>query len=217
MTDERERRRAGAEPERGPSCSRPPDSFTASYQLQSQQLAPNQPVTSSAPTSSTLMSEAVPDGLRPGARPRPGLQAGNSGGRSKSGTTGPPPAASSGSRHLNSSQSSATGVGGPRAGAPNTGAVARPQTNVGARLLKKRQSVSYHTAVNAGLGGPSASSRAPPMPAMGSIPLGLQPGGSQPVQNQLLRPTNAADDELSRTGLDIDLLASDAFKPEDCE
>lgn len=100
-------------------------------------------------------------------------------------------------------------------------ALGRPQSNVGARLLKKRQSVSYHTAVTEGMaGGPRGAP--PPMPGMGSVPAALVPGGGQGgvgvgMGMPVPRAANQADDDLGRTGLDIDLLASEGFKPEDCE
>lgn len=152
--------------------------------------------------------------------PRPSGPGAAGGGRSRSGTTnGPPPASSSGARHVRIAPPPSTGGGG-RLGPGGLqvpgGATARPQSNVGARLLKKRQSVSYHTAVSEGLVGGGGA--APPMPAM---PLGLMPGGGPPQQQPqgqgLPRmAANQADDDLGRTGLDIDLLASESFKPEDC-
>jgi len=100
--------------------------------------------------------------------------------------------------------------------------MARPQSNVGARLLKKRQSVSYHTAVTGGMvGGPRGAP--PPMPGMPLMPAALVPGGggggggAGGLGAVVPRAANQADDDLGRTGLDIDLLASESFKPEDRE
>ncbi|GAA5891419.1 hypothetical protein JCM6882_004688 [Rhodosporidiobolus microsporus] len=131
----------------------------------------------------------------------------------------------------------------------------RAQSNVGARLLKKRQSVAYHhhPQPGAGEGGPVPAVPAlPPLPggALGGIGAPPPPripdgrladsmaptGGAPPAQGgsgQSLPPPPAqqqqqqrqqqggdagkagAESQLMATGLDVDTLASEAFKPED--
>ncbi|GAA5898494.1 exocyst subunit EXO84 [Sporobolomyces salmoneus] len=122
-------------------------------------------------------------------------------------------------------------------------AVPRPQSNVGARLLKKRQSVAYHnnhhgpgggggeavpavpslpnlsfsqpqasSSSSAARGPPQAGSQlAPPVPgSTGRVPL-----QQQQQQQQLVTQRTQGENQLFATGLDVDQLASEGFKPED--
>ncbi|GAA6028052.1 hypothetical protein JCM8097_001849 [Rhodosporidiobolus ruineniae] len=150
------------------------------------------------------------------------------------------------------------GAGGPRVRvAPGTNTAsstapgsARPQSNVGARLLKKRQSVAYHhpSAPGGGAGGAGGAPAVPalpPMPAAGAGSLGAPsapgtgsggaripdgrladgmdqaaPGGPSPPpstrgQGAQADPARAAEGQLLATGLDVDQLASEGFKPEE--
>ncbi|GAA5961012.1 hypothetical protein JCM3765_006502 [Sporobolomyces pararoseus] len=125
-------------------------------------------------------------------------------------------------------------------GSGGGGAVPRPQSNVGARLLKKRQSVAYHPH-QGGHGGEgsipavpslpndsfpqstsaSSSSRAPPQTSSSLAP--PIPGSSgripqqqqQQQQTQQLTQRTQGENQLLATGLDVDQLASEGFKPED--
>ncbi|KAL7340040.1 exocyst complex component EXO84 [Rhodotorula toruloides] len=133
---------------------------------------------------------------------------------------------------------------------PDTGR-ARAQSNVGAKLLKKRQSVAYsaHPAYEAGsvpavpslpklgpvagsvervptptgMGGGAAvlpglapfAARAP-SPAAQIGALAVKERQEQPqAQAQPLSARNEAESQLLATGLDVDQLASEGFKPED--
>lgn len=149
---------------------------------------------------------------------------------SSSSRGGPPPAASSSFVASTSRQAART----------PPGATPRPQSNVGARLLKKRQSVAYHPSQGqpGGGGGPvpavpslpnipsNYAPNQPPIPGSsarvqpgGPLALGaqLQPAGtnSQQVQQQVQR--TQGENQLFATGLDVDQLASEGFKPEDCK
>ncbi|BGP54222.1 hypothetical protein JCM8202_001355 [Rhodotorula sphaerocarpa] len=132
----------------------------------------------------------------------------------------PPPAPSSGA-----------------AGAGAGGARPRSQSNVGARLLKKRQSVAYsqHPALFATDGAPGSEGGAPAVPALppGMTASGAERTGGPSTAGQGSGPEGAAglagkptkqapppirteaEKQLIASGLDVDQLASDAFKPED--
>ncbi|GAA5938435.1 uncharacterized protein JCM15063_000734 [Sporobolomyces koalae] len=113
------------------------------------------------------------------------------------------------------------------------GAGPRPQSNVGARLLKKRQSVAYHPSHAAPRSGPP-----PAIPAVPSLPLGSthsipqdvgpsstrapssavagsSGAGSNGVAQPLAPSRTQGENQLFATGLDVDQLASEGFKPED--
>ncbi|GAA6058631.1 hypothetical protein JCM10212_004042 [Sporobolomyces blumeae] len=152
--------------------------------------------------------------------------------------------ASSSSRPSNGG--GAASGGGPSATAPprqarlappssSGAAVPRPQSNVGARLLKKRQSVAYHPTPGPGAGGAGPVPAVPALPTIPSgsgFPSGLgtstqstgqgskastgqpQLGGPGPSPSQPL-PRTAAESQILATGLDVDQLSSDGFKPED--
>lgn len=146
---------------------------------------------------------------------------------------GPPPSASSSFVAPTSRQAART----PPAAAG--GATPRPQSNVGARLLKKRQSVAYHPSQSQPGGGGGGA--VPAVPSLPNIPsnyaqnqsnvqrvvqpggptaLGAQlqaPGGVQSVQLQQQVERSQGENQLFATGLDVDQLASEGFKPEDCE
>jgi hypothetical protein len=155
----------------------------------------------------------------------------------------PPPAPSSGARSRAPSSASGGGGGG---GGPTTRP--RAQSNVGAKLLKKRQSVAYNQhpglfatadgqapyppavpAIPQGLataGGPaSSSSAAPPRPLAPASegpsadhhhePSSNKSSGSRQAPAPVVRTD--AEKQLLAKGLDVDQLASDSFKPEDCK
>lgn len=137
--------------------------------------------------------------------------------------------------------SSASGGGG---GGPTTRP--RAQSNVGAKLLKKRQSVAYNQ--HPGLFA-TADGQASPAPAVPAIPQGLvtTAGPASSSSAAPPRPLAPADEgssnhhasssnkssssrqapapvvrtdaekQLLAKGLDVDQLASDSFKPEDCK
>lgn len=85
----------------------------------------------------------------------------------------------------------------PRAPPPST------FSNVGARLLNKRQSVSYHTAVASGFPLAPGAGAVPSVPA---LPRGMTGVGA-----------GTAKGGLAGTGLDVEMLAGEGFRPEDCE
>lgn len=156
----------------------------------------------------------------------------------------PPPAPSSGARSRAPSSASGGGGGG-GGGGPTTRP--RAQSNVGAKLLKKRQSVAYNQhpglfatadgqvtyppavpAIPQGLAttaGPASSSSAgPPRPlaAANEAPPDHQHASSSnksSTSRQAPAPVVRTDAEkqLLAKGLDVDQLASDSFKPEDCK
>ncbi|KAM0788257.1 hypothetical protein ACM66B_001408 [Microbotryomycetes sp. NB124-2] len=157
-------------------------------------------------------SHATPH-LAPSQRPPMPSQASSARSPSRNNTGGPPPSRSAG----------ASGPGYDPS---------RPQSNVGVRLLKKRQSVSYANA--------EAAQRvygrydAPPMPSMpedardagaSNFNQSTAPPNQQQSQQQqqlradksIRRPPERSDGELQilATGLDVDSLASESFKPED--
>ena len=168
-------------------------------------------------------------------------------------SNGPPPAPSTGA------STSSRGPGGAAQGGKASAAPAgraRAVSNVGARLLKKRQSVAY--AAHPGISVDYAS--APAVPSLPSVPQGgpagrMPPGGpgggggapdsqhvpggpglgpvvgssgqlqrapSGPQQQQQQQqapprsPRPEAENQLLATGLDVDQLAHEGFKPEDC-
>ena len=84
----------------------------------------------------------------------------------------------------------------PRAPPPST------SSSVGARLLNKRQSVSYHTTVSSSLAG------FPVVPNVPALPLGMTGVGAGKGKGR---------DALGETGLDVDMLAGEGFRAEDCE
>ncbi|GAA5869196.1 hypothetical protein JCM16303_000387 [Sporobolomyces ruberrimus] len=166
------------------------------------------------PTSSTSGPSSLPSRTYANAPPSNPSQPGSRQARGP-----PPPSASSGA---------SSRVPGPR-----------PQSNVGARLLKKRQSVAYQQP-NQGIPG----SLAQPIPAVPSLPTlapnNLVPlpttssntriGGGSGSGNQLGLPgarsgtgqgqqqvtqRTQGENQLFATGLDVDQLASEGFKPED--
>ncbi|GAA5858578.1 hypothetical protein JCM1840_001268 [Sporobolomyces johnsonii] len=144
----------------------------------------------------------------------------------------PPPSSSSSSRQpapSSSSRSAGPSSGGgtvPRqARLPPSGGP-RPQSNVGARLLKKRQSVAYHNQPGPSDGVPGAGG----VPALPPMPIGVGGGGAGLVgpgqggkgangvgvpQGAPAAQRTGAENQLLATGLDIDQLASEGFKPED--
>lgn len=111
----------------------------------------------------------------------------------------------------------------------------RPQSNIGARLLKKRQSVSYHAAIQGGIGPPMGlipavpslppsmqSTTAPLNIPQSSLVLGAPMNQKRPLQSSRspsLTPSTESgiDRILAGTGVDIEMLAAEGFKPEDCE
>ncbi|TKA57432.1 hypothetical protein B0A53_00661 [Rhodotorula sp. CCFEE 5036] len=151
----------------------------------------------------------------------------------------PPPAPSSGARSR--APSSASGGGG---GGGGTTTRPRAQSNVGAKLLKKRQSVAYNQ--HPGLFA-TADGQAPYPPSVPAIPQGLATAGGPASSSSAappppLAPANEgpsdhhetssnkssgsrqapapvvrtdAEKQLLAKGLDVDQLASDSFKPED--
>ncbi|GAA5851476.1 hypothetical protein JCM9279_001081 [Rhodotorula babjevae] len=169
-------------------------------------------------------------------------------------SNGPPPAPSAGASTSSRGPGGAAQVG--KASAAPAGR-ARAVSNVGARLLKKRQSVAY--AAHPGLGVDYAS--APAVPSLPGVPQGgptgrVLPGGpaggggggpdsqfvpggpglgpvagssgqlqrapSGPQQQQQQQqqapprsPRPEAENQLLATGLDVDQLAHEGFKPED--
>ncbi|GAA5954199.1 hypothetical protein JCM21900_006959 [Sporobolomyces salmonicolor] len=142
----------------------------------------------------------------------------------------PPASASASSRQLaptSNNRSAGPSSGGgtvPRqARLPSSGGL-RPQSNVGARLLKKRQSVAYHNQPGPPGGVPGAAGvpALPPMPTgVGGGGAGLAGPGGQgangagvPQGASALQRTGA-ENQLLATGLDFDQLASEGFKPED--
>lgn len=157
----------------------------------------------------------------------------------------PPPAPSSGARSRAPSSASGGGGGGGRGGGPT--ARPRAQSNVGAKLLKKRQSVAYQQ--HPGLFATAAEGQAPYPPAVPAIPQDLATAGgpasspstgpprplapahegpsdhhaSSSTKSSSSRQTPApvvrtdAEKQLLAKGLDVDQLASDSFKPEDCK
>ncbi|GAA5821380.1 hypothetical protein JCM11251_004596 [Rhodosporidiobolus azoricus] len=219
--------------------SRPPPASGSSSRPPQDSLRPSAPSSSRAPTSASS------------SRPPP--------------SNGPPPSASA---SYNSSGPSSAGGGRGGSGSrqvriaspdnnnpPPTGRP-RAQSNVGARLLKKRQSVAYHHPSQAGGDGEPmpAVPALPPMPGgaggNGAPPLaripdgrlaeGMGAGGAAqaipPVQGGSAQPPKpqqppreqrqqqlqdgdsgkvGAESQLLATGLDVDALASEAFKPED--
>lgn len=177
-------------------------------------------------TMSRLAPPQQPDSLRtrrlstgqadqPGARPqqRP-VNGGTQPLNVPSSRNGPPPAASSsGQQHRQAGAQQQQGSG---------GAGARAQSNVGARLLKKRQSVSYNQAVADGYGGSRGA-----VPAMPSLPQGMTSNGGAgavvPSSSKVVPAVaggtrgDGSTDRLVATGLDVDSLASETFRPEECE
>lgn len=170
-------------------------------------------------------AERPPGGGAPSSsRPQPSSSQGgqqHSGGPgSRSKSSGPPPSRSAGAAtaHLD----------------PNS---ARKQSVVGERLLKKRQSVSYQQAVAEGY--PMGDGGAiPAMPAMpsglgaaavgGAAPPGAGSSGAEHGSSAVAGgvsglklgsppPRTDGEDQLLATGLDVDQLASETFRPEDCE
>ncbi|GAA5974202.1 hypothetical protein JCM11641_003323 [Rhodosporidiobolus odoratus] len=207
------------------------------------------------PPSSSSTSRPPPDASRsaaPGpsrAPPQPSISPSTR----QAHSNGPPASASA-------SHSSSGPPGGGRGGAggrqvrlpssSNTAGMPRPQSNVGAKLLKKRQSVAYHHHFGPSDGGPvPAVPTLPPMPqgmsvggpavaaglppSQGRIPDGRladgmgqagpsslpggqgPPVGSQQRQVPVDPARAAAEGQLIATGLDVDQLASEGFKPED--
>lgn len=180
----------------------------------------------------------------------PPPSASSSSSRPSKGTSGPPPAPSAGS----TSSSSRTGAGAPQSAAAAAAPAgrARAQSNVGARLLKKRQSVAYHAHPGVSYEGAPAMPPMPPMPqgagqgpraqpgaGAGAVGAQFVPGGPglapvassstiqhrapSPQQQQKPQPQGPprsarpeAESQLLATGLDVDQLASEGFKPEDC-
>lgn len=141
------------------------------------------------------------------------------------GNRGPPPALSSGasrSKPTNEAQSQSQAQA-------RGGATARRQSEVGSKLLKKRQSV---------LGAPHFSSHVEPVPAMPAMPSVIPPAqypsrnipssnqttakenGVTPTTARTVSPApsqpNNAELGLMATGLDIEMLAGETFKTEEC-
>ena len=134
-------------------------------------------------------------------------------GSNRSGGSGPPP--SSSNRNM-----AGAGAGGGQGGGETR-----------ARLLKKRQSVSYHVAMEGGAGMHMGGGPIPGVPSLPSVippPMPVGPGG-QPlpgVRGGSRAPSPSPsmdaliadpDSQLSKAGVDVEALASEAFKPEDCE
>jgi hypothetical protein len=92
-------------------------------------------------------------------------------------------------------------------------------------LLKKRQSVSYHQAVADGFGlsGGGAVPALPPMPVgMAGVGGGGDGGGGGGGGIQVIKILSPVgrvegEDQLVATGLDVDQLAGESFRPEECE
>lgn len=206
-----------------------------------------------APPSSSSSSTRRPEPGAPSSSraPPPGAPAssnptGPAGSRSAKGS-GPPPAPSSGARSR-----APSGASGPANEGLVAGPRARSQSNVGAKLLKKRQSIAYsqHPALFAtadgaeapavpslpqgiaSSGGTSTGSRSNGPPRLGgaagppSTTRAGEPRGQseaapsrQPSARSAPPPVvrTEAEKQLLASGLDVDQLASDAFKPEDCE
>ncbi|TNY18529.1 exocyst complex component EXO84 [Rhodotorula diobovata] len=158
-----------------------------------------------------------------------------------------------GNTHVLPCASSRTGAGAPQSGAAAAAPAgrARAQSNVGARLLKKRQSVAYHAHPGVSYEGAPAMPPMPPMPqgagqgpraqpgaGAGAVGAQFVPGGPglapvassstiqhrapSPQQQQKPQPQGPprsarpeAESQLLATGLDVDQLASEGFKPED--
>ena len=103
----------------------------------------------------------------------------------------------------------------------------RQQTNVGAKLLNKRQSVSYHAAIAGGIGLPMhVVPGVPSLPTVIPLPVqqlevrrgggSLDAGGSQ--AGRAVSPAGPSGaEQLASTGFDVDMLASEGFKPEECK
>ncbi|POY72542.1 hypothetical protein BMF94_4368 [Rhodotorula taiwanensis] len=204
-----------------------------------------------APPSSSSSSTRRPEPGAPSSSraPPPGAPAssnptGPAGSRSAKGS-GPPPAPSSGARSR-----APSGASGPANEGLVVGPRARSQSNVGAKLLKKRQSIAYsqHPALFAtadgaeapavpslpqgiaSSGGTSTGSRSNGPPRLGgaagppSTTRAGEPRGQseaapsrQPSARSAPPPVvrTEAEKQLLASGLDVDQLASDAFKPED--
>ncbi|KAK4699025.1 exocyst complex component 8, partial [Phenoliferia sp. Uapishka_3] len=119
---------------------------------------------------------------------------------------GPPPSASSGASH----------------GTP------RQQSNVGARLLKKRQSVSYNAAIAGGIslpvgvvpGVPSLPTVIPPpLPSgvsagTGSLGQRMDPSVKQRSRSPSPAP-QVGEGSLASLGVDVEALSAESFRPED--
>lgn len=110
----------------------------------------------------------------------------------------------------------------------------RMQSNVGARLLKKRQSVSYQAAIAGGIslpvgvvpGVPSLPSVIPPMPSgvhPGTGPLGpvasTGPGqkGASRATSPSPQPGAVSTAGFAGLSVDVEALSAESFKPEDCQ
>lgn len=149
----------------------------------------------------------------------------------------PPPSSSSRGGPPPQDGSRRNGGPPPSASSGSNSATARPKSNVGARLLKKRQSVSYQTAVNGGIslpvgvipGVPSLPTVLPPpvpsagasaQPSSSSAMTGVGAGGKQrsasPIPPGGVTGTGA-EGKFAALGVDIELLAAESFRPEECE
>lgn len=114
----------------------------------------------------------------------------------------------------------------PRLRTPATGG-ARLHTNVGTKLLNKRQSVSYHAAIAGGIGLPMhVVPGVPSLPTIIPPPMPqLDPGrgnaGGGDAGREVVRAVSPAGprgvEQLACTGFDVDMLASEGFKPDECE
>lgn len=129
---------------------------------------------------------------------------------------GPPPSASSGASRMPTAA----------IGAPSQLRPDQRRSEVGARLLKKRQSVNYQTAHE-----PSwMNGRAPAMPTLPTVVPPTLASSNGPEQatvdgagaGQIARSASPVGKDkgdepgLASTGLDIELLASESFRPEEC-
>lgn len=184
-------------------------------------------------TQDSLRTRRLSTGERPAGNSGPAPPVANSGSsRSQLASSGEsssrPPKQNSGPPP---SRSAGAATARPGAREANNTPQARPQSNVGAKLLKKRQSVSYQQAVADGL--PVRQQGA--IPAMPSLPTGMAGvgvagasgvgaggglgggAGSGLKLGAHLTPRGEGENQLVATGLDVDQLASEAFKPEDCE